>query len=302
MEQMLTDEGYVAVEDGLRLYYRVVGTGSRVILMSPACWLAADLEPLAAGHTLIFYDQRNRGRSETVVDLAHIGVEYEVRDIEAMRCHFGVERLALVGCSYFGGVTALYAAEHPDRVDRLLLLCPIPPRDASYSDADTIAADARVDPTGVARLDEMRAAGMDTDDPEAFCRAYWDVWLPHGLGNPAAARYMRSNPCACPNEWGGTYVPTLQRMWQSLRGRDWRPVAATLRVPTLVVHGTDDPTPASASREWATSIPEARLLVMHGCGHMPWLEDATTFFPAARTFLDGHWPVQAHIVCGNGPG
>ena len=55
---MLMDEGYVAVEDGLRLYYRVVGTGSRVILMPPACWLAADLEPLAAGLTLIFYDQR----------------------------------------------------------------------------------------------------------------------------------------------------------------------------------------------------------------------------------------------------
>ena len=48
---MRANEGYVPVEEGLRLYYRMVGDGSDTVVVPIACWLAADLEPLAQGRT-----------------------------------------------------------------------------------------------------------------------------------------------------------------------------------------------------------------------------------------------------------
>jgi pimeloyl-ACP methyl ester carboxylesterase len=42
--------------------------------------------------------------------------------------------------------------------------------------------------------------------------------------------------------------------------------------PALLLHGDDDPLPASASADTAGLIPRARLEVIDGCGHFPWIE------------------------------
>ena len=49
---------------------------------------------------------------------------------------------------------------------------------------------------------------------------------------------------------------------------DRRRELASIRVPTLVVHGADDPLlPVSAGRETARLIPGARLQIIEGMGH-----------------------------------
>ena len=61
-----TNDGFVKVEDGLRLYYRMVGTGSEKVIIFPASgWGFEIFEKLAKNHSLIFYDPRKRGRSDT---------------------------------------------------------------------------------------------------------------------------------------------------------------------------------------------------------------------------------------------
>src|SRR5215216_1370401 len=67
-------EGYVDAGAGVRLFYRIVGTGRDTVVVlhgGPGfsmSYLAADLEPLAARHVLIFYDQRGTGGSTLVTD------------------------------------------------------------------------------------------------------------------------------------------------------------------------------------------------------------------------------------------
>jgi len=67
-------EVFVSTPDGVRLFTRVVGSGADTIIVlhgGPGFtldYLAADLEPLAARHTLIFYDQRGAGRSTLISD------------------------------------------------------------------------------------------------------------------------------------------------------------------------------------------------------------------------------------------
>lgn len=94
---MKDNEGYVSCEDGTRLYYRLAGAGADPVVIPNARMLAADLIPLAQDHQLIFYDQRGRGGSDTIMNESLIWSDYEVADIERIRQHFGFEKITLIG-------------------------------------------------------------------------------------------------------------------------------------------------------------------------------------------------------------
>ena len=61
-----------------------------------------DLEPLAAtGHPLLMLNQRGAGRSEVITDASRLGIDAYVRDVEALRTHFGLNRIALIDLAVF---------------------------------------------------------------------------------------------------------------------------------------------------------------------------------------------------------
>jgi len=120
------DTGYVAGPDGVRLYYERIGTGGPTLIVPGRLFLARDLAPLARRHTLILYDMRNRGRSSRVENGSLLTLQKDVEDLEAVRRHFGVERFVPLGYSYLGFMVVLYAMEHPERVERLVQLGPVP--------------------------------------------------------------------------------------------------------------------------------------------------------------------------------
>ena len=297
---MSNSEGFVQIAAGPSLHYSIIGEGPEPVIIPAESWLAADLEPLAPGRTLVFYDQRGRGASGA---LAGDGgslpwTAYEMDDLEAVRRHFGFEQVSLVGWSYLGGVTALYAAEHPARVKRLLMMCPISPRsEAPYHDEPRIEekSNARIDPTALKRLEEMREAGLDTRDPVTYCREHQKVYLPRQMGNLHALTNRRSDPCRFENEWPRNLIEHFRRT--SPQGSwDWRPRMAVVQAPVLVLHGEEDLIPVESSRDWAAAFPNARILVIKGSGHYPHLEAPGAFLAAAQRFLAGDWPEGAEVV------
>lgn len=293
---MSGDEGYIVSHDGTRLYYQRLGDGAETVVSPAACFLAPELESLANGRTIIFYDTRNRGRSQKVGDPDTMTMAHEVRDLESVRQHFGLTRFALFGWSYLGAVTALYAADHPAVVERLLLVGPIKPRRFRYPDEDEAKIRARVDPQGAQRLEELRQAGLETQDPAAYCRAWRKVYLPRQMGKPEAIGRMRSDPCSLPNEWGSNVTWTFQQLGRSWGEWDWRPTVAQLQIPSLIVHGAEDAISVASSREWAATLGNARLLILPHVGHFPWVEAPTIFFPPVERFLSGQWPEAAALV------
>lgn len=71
------------------------------------------------------------------------------------------------------------------------------------------------------------------------------------------------------------------------------PGASSCHIPTLIIHGGDDPLPVSSSQTWAATLPNARLLTMPGAGSSPWDDTPHTFFAAVTQFLTGAWPQGA---------
>ncbi len=281
------EELRITTPDSIELYVRVVGTGPDTVIVGLAAWLARDLTPLAAGRTLIFYDPRSRGGSDAVLDPGRLGIDLEVEDIEAVRAHFGIGQVSLIGWSYLGAVVALYAARYPDFVRSVVQVGPMPPRRPSSR-----VSEIRGSPPSAADRDylaSLGASGLPESDPVAYCReVVLRQMLRPMLGRPEAAADALSDPCMYWNEWPAQLFATVPKV---IPQEDWdySGEAAAVRAPVLTVHGTNDPNaPIEGGREWVSLLPNARLIELEGVGHGPWLEAPSEFFEVIGSFLRAH--------------
>jgi len=271
-----------------------------------ACFVREDLEPLAVGRRLVFFDRSGRGRSDPIPADTPVTFASEFEDIEAIRAHLDLERFALMGWSYMGLVAGLYAADHPDVVERLLLSGAIAPRNVALTELPPEVERQRqeslrrrrerVDADAVRRLEEAHAAGQWSDEA-SYCREHRRLTGPRQFGRPEAMLRTKADPCDLPNEWPANNAQLMNRIFSSF-GETWdlRDRVKNVHAPTLVVHGLEDLVLPNAARLWGTLVDDARVLWLEGVGHFPWLEDPDVFFPAADTFLRGDWPAGAEHV------
>ena len=80
----------------------------------------------------------------------------------------------------------------------------------------------------------------------------------------------------------------VSSLLRSYREIDVTDVLPTLRVPTLVLHRTDDTAvPVEAARMFAEGIPGARFVELQGNDHIPWFGDADALLDEIEEFLTG---------------
>ncbi len=296
---MSTREGYVTTEDGVRLFFQSVGSGPNTVLIPSRSFLFNAFAHLAGDRTLIFYDSRNRGRSDLVTDSVKLqrGILHDVEDMEAVRRHFALDEVAILGHSYFGSMVALYAMTHPDRVSRVVQIGAPPPDAARQYPAHLTGADATQGEV-FARLAQLQATRA-TEDPDAFTRKWWALFRLLYVADPADADKVDWSSAALPNEspgnvmqqWNEHLYPSLRRL--QLTGE----ALSSLTAPVLIVHGRRDrQAPYGGGRDWALRLPNARLLTIDNGAHLPWIEAPATVFGSIATFLDGAWPEGAERV------
>lgn len=293
-------EGYVATSDGTRLFYRKVGDGPQAVILPADLFLHPAFDRLAEGRTLYYYDMRNRGRSDSVSADRENSIHQDVRDLEDLRAHFGLESVDLVGYSYLGLMVAMYAKAHPQHVRRIVQLGPVPVRFGTVYPAGLGPADyfAAMDSSALAGLRKLRAEGLPQRDPQAYCEAENAVTRVALVGDPANVSRLGMNPCTMPNEWPTNLANHFARHFVSVQELGLSPSDfASLDKPVLTVHGTLDRNAAYGSgREWAMTLPDARLVTVEGAAHSSWADDPELVFGAIETFLNGAWPDRAEVV------
>jgi proline iminopeptidase len=289
---------FVAGADGNRLYVRWLGHGGDTVVVlhgGPALhhgYLLDALRPLARDRTFLFYDQRARGRSDTVPDTLALSLERDVADLEALRLHYQLEHLTLIGHGWGGGVAARYALAHPDRVERLALVSPFFPR-ATFLFGVMVMPYEGPDSAAFAGLTTARLEHLDENDPASFCRRYWGAWLsPIPVRDAYATRRLAPAVCDAPPAVLGRIERVKALELQSLGPWDWRPERHGVVAPTLLLQGTGKIWHAAA-REWLDRLPQARLVTLAAHPQFPWLDHEREFRAALAAFLDGAWPSGA---------
>ena len=290
-------EGMVDAGDSVQLFYRLVGSGPDTIIVihgGPGFsqdYLAPDLEPLAASHTLLFYDQRGTGRSTLVTDSAALAGPRFAEDVEALRNHFKMEKVTLLGHSWGTGVAALYAGRYPDRVGQLIMVGSMPLTRKGLIDAFTgIARDS----ASSQRMDGAMAARQADPGNKDHCVAYYRLWFLPFFADTTAMDRSRGDFCAGTPESRANKIKSVDKYtFISLGDYDWRPALRTVNARSIVIHGSEDVLPVEDAREYARELPNSRFLLFNGVGHFMYVETPDSFFAAVNEFLAGRWPAGA---------
>lgn len=250
---------YITTRDKVKLYYKQWGAGTPVILLhgwplSADSWDDQALAFAEAGFRVIAYDRRGFGRSDQPWD----GYTYDVLadDLADVIAETGAQDAALVGFSMGGGEVARYMSRHGGRgVSRAALVASVVPYMLQTAD----------NPAGVeqAVFDQM-AAGMREDRAKFFSGFFKQFYGVGVVKRPVSDEVL---------EWSRSVAmqaglrPTLACA-EAFATTDFRPDLAALRVPTLVLHGAEDPClPLAHGQVLARLIPGARLTVLD-MGHL----------------------------------
>jgi pimeloyl-ACP methyl ester carboxylesterase/ketosteroid isomerase-like protein len=286
------EEGDITTPDGVKLHYRKVGRGPVVI--APFDLLLFDsMKQFADIATVITYDMRNRGRSSRAADTASWTMQQEVQDLETVRAHFKAETFVPVGFSYLGKMVMLYAADHPTRVRRIIQLGPL-----GNAHIDGGVGDSPIPADDLQRLQKMTGEGAAEKSPREFCVAQWNALRYMLVGDPKKApRVTVDEMCALENEWPVNVNKVFERLLSGEPRRLSEEELKKIAVPVLTIHGTKDRnSPYDNGRNWATQLPNARLITLEGAAHALWLDDPVTTYAAMRAFLRGEWPLGSANV------
>ncbi|MEM8766454.1 MAG: alpha/beta hydrolase [Pseudomonadota bacterium] len=114
--------------NGARLWYEVRGQGEPLLLhhgytASRVNWMPV-AERLEHRYQIILMECRGTGQSEHTPD--GYTLEQYARDVVAMLDHLGIDRVTFAGHSMGGGIGYLLALDHAERLERLVLMAPIP--------------------------------------------------------------------------------------------------------------------------------------------------------------------------------
>jgi len=264
------------------------------------CYLLPQMLQLADRYEMLFYDQRGGGRSQTA-DRAAITWRTHVDDLAALVRELAIDPLSLVGYSWGGLLAMLYAigasasdpagaAGAPPRPARLLLLDPAPVnrplRDVFEAE---LARRQQSEPVRAMR-DALAASGLRERDPAAFRQRAFEISVAGYFARPERAHDL--TPFR-------VIARVQQSVWESLNDYDLVPALRTVATPTLVVHGRNDPIPLESSRLAVGAMPDARLVELDDCGHVPYVEAPIPLFSAMRHFLsehDEHLPRESHVT------
>jgi 3-oxoadipate enol-lactonase len=255
-----------ATNGEVRLWWERAGEGSPVLF---AGGTGGDLRrrpnvldgPLAGRFDVLTYDQRGQGRS-TGPDRPYTMADY-VDDAVTVLDAVGWARCSVVGASFGGMVAQELAIRHPDRVDRLVLVC-------------TSSGGA-----GRASYPVHELADLPEDErPAAFLAA-------------ADTRFDRSWQEAHPDEaadllahFAAVGGALSRRQLEARRQHDAYDRLGRIAAPTLVAAGRyDGIAPVANGRAIADRIPDARLEVFEG-GHLFLAQDPAAY-EAIVAFLGG---------------
>jgi pimeloyl-ACP methyl ester carboxylesterase/class 3 adenylate cyclase len=251
------------------------GLGSNVEMMWEEPSYAAFLRRLASFSRLIVFDRRGAGLSDRTPQTATPTLEERVEDVLTVLDAAASKQAAVLGISEGGTVGAMLAAAHPERVSALIL----------YGTMIRFCSDA----------DHPYGVHPDRDAAEAMINMFvtgWGVeearglaaqmWAPSLAGDLGFERWIMRNTRQVLSR--GEVQPFIR----SLFDYDVAHVLPAIRVPTLVIHRTDDTLiPVASSRFIAEQIPAARYLELPGADHFPFAGDSGSILDEIEEFLTG---------------
>jgi class 3 adenylate cyclase len=264
-----------ALNGDLRVAYRASREGLRDIVVV-ANWftccehfpelpsLQGWVEAMTSLGRLIFFDQPGTGASDPVIAGALPTLEQWADSITAVLDDLGSREAVLLASTGAFATGALFAATHPSRTTALVVL------------------------EGYANPMAERTEGPTPEQITAAVVAAWGTGEMNHVVNPdmpwneeIRATWARHDRMAASPATVALMLPLVSEM-------DVQALLPSIRVPTLVVHHTDDPIiPPAQGKQIADDIPDAKYVELPGRNLLHCVEPWRPSFQEIAEFLTG---------------
>jgi pimeloyl-ACP methyl ester carboxylesterase len=214
------------------------------------------IEALAAHHTLILWDMRGHGQSDSPVEGSSYSEALTTQDMAALLDHLGFDNAVVGGLSLGGYMSLAFHADYPERVNALLIIDTGP---GYKSDAGREAWNQQANEMAEA-IANLGAEALAGGTAERSGSVHNDL-----QGLVRAGRNM--------------LIQHTSRVIESL---------VNITVPTLVIAGADDQPFLVATDYMARKIPGAAKLIVPDAGHSVNMDQPEVFNNAVLAFLDEH--------------
>jgi proline iminopeptidase len=305
-----TDTDFWKVEEDVELYHFYEGEGRNVLFVhgyeiSPVNTPVDALETLTDSFRFHYYHRRGCGKSTRPIDTFpqdnyyenmimldnKLGIAQQIADIERIRKILGDEKLILMGHSYGGFISSLYALEFPERVEKLILIAPanlfkLPQEEGGLytvvgeylSEERKIEYDAWLktyfDYGNIFKRSEEELVAINW----AFVSFYKEAALNYGM--PISSEIGEK-------EMAGGWVSHAENF--SLGNNyDIRSALAGIKASTLLIHGEKDINGPGASGEYIDNISNIKVEIIKGAGHFAHVDSPEIFARLVGDFLQNN--------------
>ncbi len=275
------DSRFVDV-NGLQVHYKMAGQGAPTLVLlhgfgaNVFSWREA-MEPLAEFGTVIAFDRPAFGLTERPLPGDWTGENPYSPEAQpdltvALLDKLGVENVVLVGHSAGGTIAVLTALRHPQWLEALVLVAPVIYQSGAPGWVRPLLPIPQIRRLGPLLVRSIGSGG------ERLMRSAWHD--PSKITPEIMAGYKK--PLRVENWDRALWEFTLASHSLNLADK-----LEEITVPVLVITGDDDNwVPTQQSVRLADELPNAELVVIPECGHLPQEERPEPFLQAVTAFLN----------------
>lgn len=260
--------------NGVTLWTATQGEGFPFVLCHGGPGGYDDMEPLsvALAHTATLhrYDQRGCGRSSQTPPYT---LETYLQDLDGLRQYWGHSSWIVAGHSWGAGLALAYAIRYPERVRALVYISGTGVK-GGWGEEYRKNRWSRLTPEEQQRWLWLRrrlkgGEALDPQEKRELDQEYTRLYRYTDFAD-------RGKVLSVPEQ-----APAINHEVNALLNAEWErylaaltPTALTnLTMPTLIVHGQEDPRPSRMARELADMLPNATYVELPGSGHYPYWEN-----------------------------
>lgn len=236
------------------------------------------------GFRVVAWDQLGTGKSDAPTDRSLWNIPRFVAELEAVRQALKLGKISIVGHSW-GGVLGLeYTLAHPTQVRQFVLAnmaVSIPLLNLGFKQCKIALG------VETAKMISLREGQGTTSHPEyqaaATLLSYRHMCRTHPWPAPVVASLAALGP-AFPVMFG----PHLYHCTGTLATWDRTADLHRVKVPVLVTTGEHDYVLPEYVAIAMNYLPNAKLKMFEGCGHMPFFENPRAYHREVLAFLRGN--------------
>lgn len=253
------------------IYYEVNGIGEPILILNGIMMSTKSWEPfvnsLSKHSQLIRVDFLDQGQSSRMSESYTQSIQVEV--VLALLDHLKIAKINLVGISYGGEVSVLFASMHPNRVKRLLLF-----NTTAYT--SPWLAELGHQWNSIGRLRDGKLYYQATI-PVIYSPSFYEENLSWMKKRESILEPIFTN---------AVFLDAMERLTNSAESYDSRSIINNITAKTLIVAADEDYlTPMANQKELQHLITDSKLVIIPGVGHASMYETPMLFTSLVLGFV-----------------